>query len=191
MGLNPRSHGRRSHVHTDLTRAVTSGTEDDLLSLLDGLGRPPFLVLLDSIQDPHNLGAILRSAHGAGVDAVAAPRDRSVALTDTVRRVACGAAEATPFFLVTNLARTIAALTDRNVWTIGLTEKASKSLYSMNLTGPVALVLGAEGSGLRRLVAESCDELVSIPMQGTVGSLNVSVAAGVALFEAVRQRRCG
>lgn len=161
--------------------------EDDLDALLDRLDAP-LLLVLDGITDPHNLGACLRTADAAGVHAVIAPKDRSAALNPTVRKVACGAAERVPFITVTNLARTLRLLKDRNVWVVGTAGEASDSIYQSKLTGALALVMGAEGEGMRRLTREHCDQLVHIPMFGTVSSLNVSVATGVCLFEAVRQR---
>ncbi|MFZ5844268.1 MAG: 23S rRNA (guanosine(2251)-2'-O)-methyltransferase RlmB [Pseudomonadota bacterium] len=161
--------------------------EDDLETLLDRLAAP-LLLVLDGITDPHNLGACLRTADAAGVHAVIAPKDRSAALNPTVRKVACGAAERVPFITVTNLARTLRLLKDRNVWVVGTAGEASDSIYQSKLTGALALVMGAEGEGMRRLTREHCDQLVHIPMFGTVSSLNVSVATGVCLFEAVRQR---
>jgi 23S rRNA (guanosine2251-2'-O)-methyltransferase len=146
------------------------------------------LLVLDQVQDPHNLGACLRTADGAGVDAVVAPRDRAAGLTPVVHKVASGAAQTVPFFQVTNLARTLRLLRDRDIWIVGAADEADSALYEADLTGPLALVLGAEESGLRRLTREHCDLLVSIPMCGRVSSLNVSVAAGVLLYEARRQR---
>ncbi|MDH5324718.1 MAG: 23S rRNA (guanosine(2251)-2'-O)-methyltransferase RlmB [Gammaproteobacteria bacterium] len=151
-------------------------------------GRPPLVLALDGVQDPHNLGACLRSADAAGVHVVIAPRDRSVDLTPVVRKVACGAAEALPFVTVTNLARTLEQLKQMGLWTVGLDGAAEQSLYEHDLRGPVVLVLGAEGQGLRRLTKEKCDFLAQLPMAGVVESLNVSVATGICLFEAVRQR---
>jgi len=145
-------------------------------------------LILDGIQDPHNLGACLRSADAAGVHAVIAPKDRAVSLTDTVRQVACGAAEYVPFVTVTNLARTLRELKDKGLWLIGTADNAKQSLYDVDLSGPLALVMGAEGKGLRRLTREGCDFIVHIPIAGSVECLNVSVATGVCLFEAVRQR---
>jgi len=162
--------------------------EGGLAPLLERLTAPPFLLVLDGVQDPHNLGACLRSANAAGVHAVIAPKDRSSGLTAVVRKVASGAAEVTPFFQVTNLARTLRDLKDRNIWFVGLAGEADQTLYELDLKGPLALVVGAEGSGMRRLTKEHCDFLARIPMGGSVESLNVSVAAGVALFEATRQR---
>lgn len=147
-----------------------------------------FLLLLDGIQDPHNLGAILRSANAAGVDAVIATKDRAVSLTPTVRKVASGAAESTPFFQVANLSETIKKLKKEGIWCTGTTEDSDKSLYKTDLKGKVAIVMGSEEKGLRKLTKENCDFLVKIPMNGTVESLNVSVAAGIVLFEALRQR---
>jgi 23S rRNA (guanosine2251-2'-O)-methyltransferase len=162
------------------------GALDDLLDRLEG---PPFLLVLDGVQDPHNLGACLRTADAAGVTAVIVPRDRAAGLSPVVRKVASGAAEMVPLIQVTNLARTLKGLKDRNVWVVGTDDQAEKSLYETDLKGPLALVLGAEGPGLRRLTKDNCDTLVTIPMLGTVESLNVSVATGVVLYEALRQRR--
>jgi len=178
----------REHRHTDHSIATEILAEADLWSLLDSLVGPPFLLVLDQVQDPHNLGACLRTADGAGVHAVIAPRDRSVGLTHVVRTVACGAAEKVPFVQVTNLVRTLEELKARGIWTVGTAGEATRSLYETDLTGPLALVMGAEGTGLRRLTRERCDFLVAFPMAGTVPSLNVSVAAGICLYEAVRQR---
>ena len=147
------------------------------------------LLVLDGVTDPHNLGACLRSAEAAGALALVVPRDKSASMTPTVQKVACGAAEMLPLVQVTNLARTLKALRARGVWVYGAAGEAAQSLYDQDLRAPVALVLGSEGKGLRRLTRESCDALVQLPMPGTVGSLNVSVAAGVCLFEALRQRR--
>ena len=162
--------------------------EGGLIPLLDGLDVPPFLLVLDGVQDPHNLGACLRSANAAGIHAVIAPKDKSAGLTAVARKVASGAAEATPFFQVTNLARTLRELKDRNIWFVGLAGEADQTLYELDLKGPLAIVMGAEGEGMRRLTKEHCDFLAKIPMDGSVESLNVSVATGVALFEAHRQR---
>ncbi len=189
MGQNPRSRQQRTHRHSDMTARLTVGNEDKLFGILEKLTVPPFLLILDCIQDPHNLGACLRSANGAGVHAVVTPKDRSVSITEVVRRVACGAAEKTPLVQVTNLARFMMELQQKGVWIVGTHLSASKSVFDSKLTGPLALVVGSEGEGIRRLTADTCDELISIPMQGTVESLNVSVATGVCLFEAVRQRQ--
>jgi predicted rRNA methylase len=161
--------------------------ENDLGALLERLDQP-FLLVLDQVQDPHNLGACLRSADAAGVHAVIAPRDNAVGLTPTVHKVASGAARTVPFFQVTNLARALRDLRERGIWLIGAAGEADASIYDVDLKGPLALVMGAEDTGLRRLTRENCDVLVRIPMQGAVESLNVSVATGVLLFEAVRQR---
>jgi len=161
--------------------------EDALVDLLDKV-EVPFLLILDCVQDPHNLGAILRTADGAGVNAVIAPKDKSVGITDTVERIAVGAAKSMPFVRVTNLARTIKQLQERGVWIIGTSDAKQKSLYDADLKGPLALVMGAEGDGMRRLTEDSCDDLVMLPMAGKVDCLNVSVATGVCLYEAVRQR---
>ncbi|MGE5624787.1 MAG: 23S rRNA (guanosine(2251)-2'-O)-methyltransferase RlmB [Bacillota bacterium] len=163
--------------------------EGGLFPLLDRLNEPPFLLVLDGVQDPHNLGACLRSANAAGVHAVIAPKDRSAGLTAVARKVASGAAEVTPFFQVTNLARTLRDLKERNIWLVGLAGEADQGLYELDLKGPLAIVMGAEGEGMRRLTKEHCDFLAKIPMAGQVESLNVSVATGVSLFEALRQRQ--
>lgn len=161
----------------------------DLDSLLDKLEAPPFLLVLDEIQDPHNLGACLRSADAAGVHVVLVPRRRAAGLSPTVRKVAAGAAEHVPLVAVTNLARTLRSLKARGIRVVGAAGDAPAALYDCDLTGPLALVLGNEEKGLRRLTREHCDELVSLPMKGHVESLNVSVTAGICLFEALRQRR--
>ncbi|MDE0825427.1 MAG: 23S rRNA (guanosine(2251)-2'-O)-methyltransferase RlmB [Akkermansiaceae bacterium] len=148
----------------------------------------PLLLVLDGVQDPHNLGAILRTAEGAGVDAVIAPKDRAVGVTETVRRISVGAADRVPFLQVTNLARTLDELKEAGVWLMGTSDRATKDLYEVEMTGPLAILMGAEEKGMRRLTEDACDFLVSIPMAGKVECLNVSVATGVCLFEAVRQR---
>jgi 23S rRNA (guanosine2251-2'-O)-methyltransferase len=164
--------------------------ETQLEEALEALGDTPALLLvLDGVTDPHNLGACLRSADAAGVAAVIVPRDRAAGLTPVVRKVAAGAAETVPLIAVVNLARTLRELKERGLWLVGTADDAPRTLYDVDLTGPTVLVLGSEGEGMRRLTREACDELVSIPMAGAVESLNVSVATGVALFEAVRQRR--
>lgn len=162
--------------------------ENYLIKLVNDLDRPPFLLVLDGVTDPHNLGACLRSANAAGVDAVIAPKDRSVGITPTVSKVACGAAESTPFVVVTNLARTLKDLQQHGVWVVGTAGEAQQMAYDADLRGPLALVMGAEEKGMRRLTREHCDTLIKLPMAGTVNSLNVSVATGICLFEAVRQR---
>jgi 23S rRNA (guanosine2251-2'-O)-methyltransferase len=169
-------------------RALGPLGEGSLDELLDRATAPPLLLVLDGVQDPHNLGACLRTADAAGATAVIVPRDRAAGLTPTVRKVASGAAETMPLIQVVNLARTLRWLKEREIWVVGADDQASQSLFATKLTGGLALVLGAEGTGLRRLTREHCDLLVSIPMAGAVESLNVSVAAGVLLFEAARQR---
>jgi 23S rRNA (guanosine2251-2'-O)-methyltransferase len=156
--------------------------------LLDGLQQPPLLLVLDGVTDPHNLGACLRVADGAGAHAVIAPKDHAVGINATVAKVASGAAETMPYFMVTNLARTLGELKERSIWCLGLSDEADRSLYQSDLKTATALVLGAEGTGLRQLTRKTCDALVSIPMLGAVESLNVSVASGICLYEAVRQR---
>ena len=163
--------------------------EADLEALLERLDAPPFLLILDGVQDPHNLGACLRSADAAGVHAVIAPKDRAASLTPIAIKVASGAAQTVPFVQVTNLARTLKNLKQRGLWLVGLDGHAEQDIYELDLRGPLALVMGAEGQGLRRLTKEHCDFLAIIPMVGSVESLNVSVATGVCLFEALRQRR--
>lgn len=166
----------------------------DIHSLLDELQarqERPLLLILDGVTDPHNLGACLRTADAAGVHAVLAPKDRAVGLTAVVRRVACGAAETVPYLQVTNLARTMRELKERDIWLYGTDDQARQTLHSIDLRGQaVAWVMGAEGEGLRRLTREQCDNLVRIPMQGTVESLNVSVATALCLYESVRQGAC-
>lgn len=166
--------------------AIAMSTSLD--DLLDSISAPPLLLVLDGITDPHNLGACLRVADGAGAHAVIAPKDHAVGVNATVAKVASGAAETVPYFMVTNLARTLGELKERNIWCLGLSDEAPRTLYQSDLKGPTALVLGAEGTGLRQLTRKTCDALVSIPMLGAVESLNVSVASGICLYEAVRQR---
>ena len=163
-------------------------TLDELLDDLQEQGTVPLLLVLDGVTDPHNLGACLRVADGAGAHAVIAPKDHAVGINATVAKVASGAAETMPYFMVTNLARTLKELKERNIWIIGTSDDAPQTLYQADLKGPVALVLGAEGDGMRQLTRKTCDALVSIPMRGAVESLNVSVASGVCLYEARRQR---
>ena len=161
--------------------------EHDLFDRIDRVATP-LLLILDGVQDPHNLGACLRTADGAGVHTVIAPRHRAVALTETVRKISCGATESIPFVQVGNLVRTIQDLQSRGIRVIGTADEARDDIWQVDLKGPLAIALGAEGSGLRRLTEERCDELVRIPMAGAVECLNVSVATGVCLYEAVRQR---
>jgi 23S rRNA (guanosine2251-2'-O)-methyltransferase len=163
--------------------------EHHLWDLLGELTDAPLLLILDGVTDPHNLGACLRSADAAGVQAVIVPKDNSAGMNETVRKVACGAAESVPLIPVTNLARTLKELQERGVWLVGTSGDAKVSIYEAPLTGPLAVVMGAEGTGMRRLTREHCDHLAYIPMAGSVSSLNVSVATGICLFEAVRQRR--
>ncbi|WP_414147617.1 23S rRNA (guanosine(2251)-2'-O)-methyltransferase RlmB [Erwinia sp. BNK-24-b] len=177
-------------VHQGIVARVKAGRqyqENDLPDLLEKL-ETPFLLILDGVTDPHNLGACLRSADAAGVHAVIVPKDRSAQLNATAKKVASGAAENVPLIRVTNLARTMRMLQEANVWIVGTAGEADHHLYQSKMTGPMALVMGAEGEGMRRLTREHCDELISIPMAGSVSSLNVSVATGICLFEAVRQR---
>jgi 23S rRNA (guanosine2251-2'-O)-methyltransferase len=177
------------------TRAATALNEQALYAILDQLeanpqSAPIFLLVLDGVQDPHNLGACLRTAEAAGVHAVIAPKDRSVGLTPVVSKVASGAAETIPFVQVTNLVRVLEHLADvYRVWRIGAAGEADTAFYDIDLRAAIAIVMGAEGKGMRRLTREHCDQLVALPMAGAVESLNVSVAAGVMLFEAVRQRK--
>ena len=168
--------------------ALSEMEEGDLESLLQSLKEKPFLLVLDGVTDPHNLGACLRSADAAGVHAVIAPKDKSAPLNGVARKVACGAAEHVPYIKVTNLARTLRWLQQYGIWLVGAAGETDKTIYQADFNGSIALVMGAEGKGLRRLTKEHCDELVKIPMLGAVSSLNVSVATGVCLFEAVRQR---
>ncbi|NAW78187.1 23S rRNA (guanosine(2251)-2'-O)-methyltransferase RlmB [Vibrio sp. V33_P6A3T137] len=161
--------------------------EHDLDAILSQHERP-LLLVLDGVTDPHNLGACLRNADAAGVAAVIVPKDRSAPMTATVSKVACGAAETVPLVRVTNLARTMRALQEQGVWFVGTAGEATHDLYHSKLTGPLAIVMGAEGDGMRRLTRDTCDDLIKIPMAGSVSSLNVSVATGICLFEAVRQR---
>jgi 23S rRNA (guanosine2251-2'-O)-methyltransferase len=181
-----------SHGHQGVAARVEEIKQvhslDELLEQLEATGVPPLLLVLDGITDPHNLGACLRVADGAGAHAVIAPKDHAAGINATVAKVASGAAETMPYFMVTNLARTLGELKERNIWIIGTSDDAPKTLYQADLKGPAALVLGAEGAGMRQLTRKTCDELVSIPMHGAVESLNVSVASGVCLYEALRQR---
>lgn len=162
--------------------------EAGLEALLESLDEDPLLLILDGVTDPHNLGACLRTAEAAGVNAVIVPKDRSAGLTPAARKASAGASEILPLVQVTNLARTLRSLKERGIWLYGAAGEAEPDLYSLDLTGPMALVVGSEGEGLRRLTAETCDYLLRIPMPGTMESLNVSVATGVCLFEVRRQR---
>jgi 23S rRNA (guanosine2251-2'-O)-methyltransferase len=179
-------------VHQGVVAEVQSlppQTEDDLEDLVKLAGRDVLLLVLDGVQDPHNLGACLRCADAAGATAVVAPKDRAASLTPVVRKVAAGAAETVPFIQVTNLARTLKRLQELGVWIVGTEGEAGKDLYEADLKGPLAIVMGAEGTGMRRLTREGCDFTVRLPMRGVVESLNVSVATGIVLYEALRQRR--
>lgn len=183
-------------AHTERHQGVVARASDmplaqNLAELLDGIQGPALLLVLDGVTDPHNLGACLRVADGAGAHAVIAPRDRAVGLNATAAKVASGAADTVPYITVTNLARALRELKDAGVWIVGTAGDAPQSLYDTKLDGPVALIVGAEGEGMRRLTRDTCDEVMHIPMAGTVESLNVSVASGVCLFEAVRQRKAG
>jgi len=178
------SHGHQG-VAARVEPVVQIHSLDDLLDTVVG---PPLLLVLDGITDPHNLGACLRVADGAGAHAVIAPKDHAAGINATVAKVASGAAETMPYFMVTNLARTLGELKERSIWITGTSDDAPKTLYQVDLKGPTAIVLGAEGTGMRQLTRKNCDELVSIPMHGAVESLNVSVASGVCLYEALRQR---
>jgi 23S rRNA (guanosine2251-2'-O)-methyltransferase len=177
---------RHQGVVARVTPLPQSNSLDDVLDAVSG---PALVLVLDGVTDPHNLGACLRVADGAGAHAVVAPKDHAVGLNATVAKVASGAAETVPYLMVTNLARTLNELKERDIRVIGTSDDADSTLYDVDLSGPVALVLGAEGAGLRQLTRKTCDQLVRIPMHGAVESLNVSVASGVCLYEALRQRR--
>ncbi|MGO2511913.1 23S rRNA (guanosine(2251)-2'-O)-methyltransferase RlmB [Marinomonas sp. A3A] len=178
-------------VHQGVVAYTTmnkAGNEADLHTLIAGLDETPLIIILDGVTDPHNLGACLRSADAAGAHAVVMPKDNSAPLNATVSKVACGAAESIPVYAVTNLARTMKKLQDQGVWIFGTAGEATQTIYEQDLTIPTAIVMGAEGDGMRRLTREQCDYLVKLPMAGVVSSLNVSVATGVCLYEVVRQR---
>jgi 23S rRNA (guanosine2251-2'-O)-methyltransferase len=178
-----------THRHQGVVARVEPlATSHSLDDTLDTVAADPLLLVLDGITDPHNLGACLRVADGAGAHAVIAPRDHAVGINATVAKVASGAAETVPYFMVTNLARSLNELKERSIRIVGASDDAPQSLYDVDLTGPLALVLGAEGRGMRQLTARTCEALVRIPMRGSVESLNVSVASGICLYEAVRQR---
>jgi len=181
MSGTPRHQGVVARVDT---LAVSHSLDDTL----DGVEGPPLVLVLDGVTDPHNLGACLRAADGAGAHAVVAPKDHAVGINATVAKVASGAADTVPYFMVTNLARTLNELKERDIRIVGTADDATQTLYEIDLTGPTALVLGAEGSGMRQLTSRTCDVLVRLPMRGAVESLNVSVASAVCLYEAVRQR---
>ncbi len=192
-GHNKQARENRHVQPQAMEQQTPSLDEDDLMAIvadLVGEKKDPFILILDCVQDPHNLGAILRTADAAGVHAVVAPKDKAVGITETVRRISVGAADHVPFAQVTNLARTMEKLKEAGVWLVGTSDHAkAKSIYDLDLKGPLALVMGAEEKGMRRLTEENCDFLASIPMAGKVECLNVSVATGVCVFEAVRQRR--
>ncbi len=171
-----------------VARIDVRGAKESLEEILGDLQSPPLLLVLDGVTDPHNLGACLRVANAAGANAVIAPKYRAAGINPTVSKVASGAAESTPYLMVTNLARSLEEIKQKNIWVVGTDERAEKTLYQADLPDSIAWVLGAEGGGMRRLTRESCDLLVRIPMAGEVESLNVSVAAGVCLFESVRRR---
>jgi 23S rRNA (guanosine2251-2'-O)-methyltransferase len=181
--------GERHQGVAARVQQTTVHRAEDLDAFLDALTGTPLLLVLDGVQDPHNLGACLRSADAAGASGVIVPRDHTAPLSPVARRAAAGAAETVPLFEVTNLARTLRALKARGLWLVGAAHDAETDIYGADLKGPTVLVLGGEGQGLRRLTREECDVLARIPMAGTVASLNVSVAAGICLFEAMRQRR--
>ncbi len=185
--MRPARPNRHSQQAGPRAAPVTLYDEGDLAALLEAKTNPLVLVL-DCVQDPHNLGACLRTADAAGVAAVIMPKDKSAPVTETVLRVSCGGAENVPIVRVTNLARAMDKLKELGVWLVGTADEADRSLYDLDLKGPIGIVMGAEGSGMRRLTAEHCDFLANIPMAGKVECLNVSVATGVCLFEAVRQR---
>ena len=176
---------RHQGVVARVTVLAVNHSLDDLLDSVEG---PPLVLLLDSVTDPHNLGACLRVADGSGAHAVIAPKDHAVGVNATVAKVASGAAESVPYFMVTNLARTMGELKERDILVVGTSDDAEQSIYDLDLTGPVAIVLGAEGPGMRALTRKTCDVLVRIPMLGAVESLNVSVASAVCLYEVLRQR---
>jgi len=186
--MRKQEHQARPNKHAELTRDIHFYEENDIAGLLEGKENP-LVLILDCIQDPHNLGACLRTADAAGCALVMMPKDKSAPITETVRRVACGGAESVPIARVTNLARAMDKLKDHGIWIVGTADEATQSLYAMDLKGPTAIVMGAEGEGMRRLTGEKCDFLAKLPMAGKVECLNVSVATGVCLFEVVRQRK--
>ncbi|MGB5446076.1 MAG: 23S rRNA (guanosine(2251)-2'-O)-methyltransferase RlmB [Psychromonas sp.] len=187
--LDEKSEGEQHQGIIARVKTAKMLTDNDLEPILNELDVPPFLLILDGVTDPHNLGACLRSAEAAGVHAVIIPKDNSATLTPVVRKVACGAAESIPLIHVTNLARAMRDLQEKGIWIYGTAGEADQSIYDCKLEGGIALAMGAEGKGLRRLTREHCDQLIKLPMAGAVSSLNVSVATGICLFEVVRQRR--
>ena len=189
--MRPRGsdHSARQNKHVAPSAStVVKALREDALDEIIASSKCPLILILDCIQDPHNLGAILRTADGAGINAVVAPKDKSVGITDTVLRISVGAAEKIPFIQVTNLSRTMKTMQEAGIWIVGTSDKGDRNIYDIDFTGPTALVMGAEGEGMRRLTEENCDFLTKIPMKGSVPCLNVSVATGVCLYEAVRQR---
>jgi 23S rRNA (guanosine2251-2'-O)-methyltransferase len=186
--LDGRAEGANHQGVLAWVRIPSARNERDLAGILENAQGPPLLLILDGVQDPHNLGACLRTADAAGAHALIAPRDNAVGLTTVACKVASGAAQTVPYVQVTNLSRSIESFKERGVWLIGTASDAPSGLFETDLSGPLAIVMGGEGKGLRRLTRERCDLLVSLPMHGTVASLNVSVAAGICLFEALRQR---
>jgi 23S rRNA (guanosine2251-2'-O)-methyltransferase len=178
--------GRKTHGNPQAS--ISTLDEDEALNLIDALEEAPFLLILDQVQDPRNLGACLRSADGAGVNLVIMPSDRSAGLTEVVRHVASGAAESLPLARARNLSRFMKKIQDKGVRLVGTSDQAKQNIFEADLKGPLGLVVGAEGTGIRRLTADNCDHLINIPMSGEVECLNVSVATGVCLFEAYRQR---
>lgn len=186
--LDAKAEGRHQGVMA-LCRPGETYDESFLMQLAEKHGASSLFLMLDGVTDPHNLGACLRSADGAGVHAVIVPKDNSVGLTPVVQKVACGAAETVPLITVTNLTRTLDKLQQQGAWVVGTDGEADQTIYDLDLTGPTVIVMGSEGDGMRQLTRKQCDFLAKLPMSGTVESLNVSVATGICLFEAVRQRQ--
>ena len=186
--LDAQSDGERHQGVTARIEKLSQFDERSLLTAVRASQKAPLLLVLDGVTDPHNLGACMRTAEAAGAMAVVAPKDRAAGLTPVARKAACGAAERLPFVTVTNLARFLAELTEAGIWIVGLAADTPLSIFQLKLTRPLALVLGGEGAGLRRLTRERCDQLASLPMRGAVESLNVSVATGICLYEVLRQR---
>ncbi len=185
--LDDKAHGANHQGIIARAKPAKQLNENDIDDIL-AQHETPLLLVLDGVTDPHNLGACLRNADAAGVAAIIVPKDRSAPMNATVSKVACGAAEVVPLIRVTNLARTMRTLQEQGIWFVGTAGEATHDIYQAKLTGPLAIVMGAEGDGMRRLTRETCDDLIKIPMAGSVSSLNVSVASGICLFEAVRQR---
>lgn len=186
--LDKMSGGARHQSVIAQYEAAESGNESDLFDALSKKDKPWLILILDGVTDPHNLGACLRTADAAGVDALLVPKDRATGITPVVRKVSAGGADNVPFFQVTNLKRTLTKLQDLGVWIVGTSDQSEKNYLQIDYKGSTALVLGGEGKGMRRLTSEACDELVTLPMAGTVSSLNVSVACGICLYEVLRQR---